>query len=79
MSGNYRIRYDSFADVLYVNRVQDTPNGIKQAVTTEFDENYIAVRRLGNGEIQGITIDGYQSRQKGTKSNWDISMLTRYL
>ncbi len=70
----YKIKYDKFADVLYINRLN--PTGTKPAITTEFDKNYIAVRRT-EGKIQGLTVDGYMARQK--EGDWKNSMIIQYL
>lgn len=66
----YNISYDDFADVLYIIVKK------AKATTTIMDDNFIAIRKIGN-EICGITIDGYKDRHDD--HSWKDTFITKYL
>ena len=67
---NYKISYDDFADVLYIVVKK------AKATTTIMDDNFIAIRKIGN-DICGVTIDGYKDRHED--HTWKNSHITKYL
>jgi len=67
---NYKISYDVFADVLYIVVRK------AKATTTIMDDNFIAIRKIGN-DICGVTIDGYKDRHDD--HTWNNSHITKYL
>jgi uncharacterized protein YuzE len=67
----YRIAYDDLTDTLYLSV------GNPQAVADSYlDENYIVVRE-SNGNINGITIEGFKDRHED--GSWTDQLILKYL
>ncbi|OQW92557.1 MAG: hypothetical protein BWK78_01360 [Thiotrichaceae bacterium IS1] len=67
----YRIAYDDLTDTLYLSV------GNPQAATDSYlDDNYILVRE-SNGNVKGITIDGFKDRHED--GSWTDTLILKYL